>query len=136
MFLQDSHLFFQFFFSPQVVAVKKCDPLAFCLTNPMISCSCCTFILYILNNPDSAVFLYEFLHAVIGIIPGAVIKDEQFPVLHGLCKYTIYSFLQIFFAIVSRGDDRYRRHKFPFLTGLLFHSAEELFSYSLNFSSL
>ena len=123
MFLQDSHLFLQFLFSPQVITVKECDPLAFRLADSIISCSCSTCVLYISENPYSFVSLCQLLHTVICIVTGTVVNDQHFPVLHCLSQHTLHSFFQIFFAIVSRGDDRYSRHKIPFLIFSLLLSA-------------
>ena len=82
--LCDRHLLFQLFRMPQIVAVQKRDPLAFCLPDTIVARRGGTGIFRILKNSDPWILFGQLLHDTPRMVFRAVVDDQQLPVLPGL----------------------------------------------------
>ena len=102
-------LFFEFFGSPEVVAVEEGYPFAFCLCEGAVAGDGSTAVLGVFEVMDTRVWILrsaqdDTIHNFVGVVGAGVVNDNQFPVGVGLGQYGFYRFFDESGRIVTGHD--------------------------------
>ena len=101
-------LLLQFLPMPQVIRVKKSDPLTLCPTQSIVSRYCSSRVLWIAFILDALVRLHIRSNNLQCVIFRTVILNQKFPVLIGLRLNTFDCFRYETSTRPSGSDDRYQ----------------------------
>lgn len=109
VFGHELELFFEFFGGPEVVAVKKGYPFAFCLCKGAVAGDGSSAVLGVFEVMDTRVWILrsaqdDTIHNFVGVVGAGIVNDNQFPVRVGLSKYGFYRFFDKSCRIVAGHD--------------------------------
>ena len=107
MLLHKADLPFEFLGLPQVVAVEEGYPAAFGDSQGSVSGERGAFVALVVIEGDSVVGGFECGDSCYGVVGGAVVDDDEFPVGVGLCEHAPNALFDVFGAVVGRHDDGY-----------------------------